>query len=72
MLGTKFQADTCYLQEEISRVTRAAYFLTIFLHRTNFPDNDEKNAKSTFQIVPLCHMSGPGGNQSYDMLSMCE
>ena len=72
MLGTKYQADMGYLQEEISRVTWAAYFLTIFLHTTNFlDDNDVKNVKSTFQIVPLCHMSGPGGNQPFDMLSMC-
>jgi len=49
------------------------------LFPNNFPaynnfldDNDVKNVKSTFQIVPLCHTSGPSGNQPFDMLSMCE
>jgi len=73
ILGTKLQADTGNLQEEISLVTWEVYFLTIFLHTTNFlDDNDVKNVKSPFQIVPLCHMSEPGGNQPFDMLSMCE
>jgi hypothetical protein len=73
MLGTKFQAFTGNLHEEISRVTWAVYFLTMFLHTTNFlDDNDVKNVNNTFQIVPLYHMSGRSKNQPLDMLSMCE
>jgi exosortase/archaeosortase len=73
MLDTKVQSYTGKVHEEISRVIWAVYFLTMFLHTTNFlDDNDMKNVKSTFQIVPLCHMSAPSGKQPFDMLSTCE